>query len=397
MADCQEEDPAKSELFIVEGESAGGSAKQARDRKRQAVLPLKGKILNVEKARFDKMLSSTEVVTLITALGCGIGREEYSPEKIRYHHIIIMTDADVDGSHIRTLLLTFFYRQMPELIEKGYIYIAQPPLFKVKKNKQERYVKDEKALEDLLIQSALDGATIHLGDNSQLTGDALKQVVKEYQQAMHIIQKLSKRYPKAFLELLMTMPLLSESQLMQKAYMETLIKEIEDQLRSQSLGVVFYDISLAEDLERHWFLPKITMTMHGIIHNFLISKDLFLSPDYKKYVDIGNHLKQLMKAGAYIARDDKKETVSTFGAAMNWLINEAKKGQSIKRYKGLGEMNPDQLWETTMAPDTRCLLQVKVEDAVMADQMFTTLMGDEVEPRRQFIELNALDATNIDT
>ena len=395
LADCQEEDPAKSQLYIVEGDSAGGSAKQARDRKTQAVLPLKGKILNVEKARFDKMLSSAEVATLITALGTGIGPEEYSPDKLRYHSIIIMTDADVDGSHIRTLLLTFFYRQMPELIERGYIYIAQPPLYKVKKGKQETYVKDEKALDELLLQSALEGASLFV-DDKQITGDGLKQLVHEYQAAMTIIQRLSKRYPREFLQILMYEPFLSESQLSQKAEMEKFAQSVKEKLNKQTVISAYYEVELEQNKERQWWLPVIKETNHGVVHTNTISNDLFLSPDYKKLTDIGAKLTQLVKTEAQVQRDEKKQQVSTFAEAMHWLIAEAKRGQVISRYKGLGEMNPEQLWETTMDPERRCLLQVKVEDAVAADQIFTTLMGDEVEPRRQFIEVNALDVENLD-
>lgn len=396
LADCQEEDPSKSELFIVEGDSAGGSAKQARNRKSQAVLPLKGKILNVEKARFDKMLSSAEVGTLITALGCGIGREEYAPDKARYHSIIIMTDADVDGSHIRTLLLTFFYRQMPELIEKGYIYIAQPPLFKLKKNKQERYIKDEKALEDLLTQTALDNAMFYPGDGKSISGTELEQLVNEYHSMMGLITRISKRYPKEFMEALMYAPALNETTLGQKDQVEKIFKAIQDKLNTQNTDIVYYEIELVQDTERQWWIPKLKITSHGVTHTNSINKDLFLSPDYKKLTDFGSKLNQLIQSNAYIQREDKKQPIETFAQAMNWLLAEAKKGQAIQRYKGLGEMNPDQLWETTMDPERRVLLQVTVEDAVAADQIFTTLMGDEVEPRRQFIETNALEVSNLD-
>ena len=396
LADCQEEDPAKSELFLVEGDSAGGSAKQARDRKHQAVLPLKGKILNVEKARFDKMLSSAEVGTLITALGCGIGREEYSPDKLRYHSVIIMTDADVDGSHIRTLLLTFFFRQMPELIERGNIYIAQPPLYKVTKSKKERYVKDEASLDEMLMQSALDNVIFYPGDGSQLSGDALMQLVSEYNKVKMITKRYSKRYPKDFLDVLVHMPHLNDAILSQKSEMEQIVKQIQDQLNIENSIHAYFEIELAHDSERNWWMPKVNMTSHGVLHTILISKDLFFSLDYRKMTDFGTKLKQILRPEACVERDGKKHIIQSFEQAMEWLIAEAKKGQSIQRYKGLGEMNPNQLWETTMDPDRRCLLQVRVEDAVAADQIFTTLMGDEVEPRRKFIESNALEVNNLD-
>lgn len=397
LADCQEEDPSRSELFLVEGESAGGSAKQARDRKCQAILPLKGKILNVEKARFDKMLSSAEVATLITALGCGIGREEYNPDKLRYHRIIIMTDADVDGSHIRTLLLTFFYRQMPELIERGYVYIAQPPLYKVKKGKQEQYIKDEEALDASLIQSALDGALLYVSkDSPAISGAALEKLLLEYQSIAAIIQRLSRRYPKALLEVLVHAAAIDETKLANQEAMQAIAHDLEQRLAIYNGPSESYRVELVEDKDKKQWLLQVLVTHQGSTSTVLINSDLFLSSEYRRLLELGAALHDFLHEGACIKRGDKQANITYFGQAVAWLMEEAKKGQTIQRYKGLGEMNPDQLWETTMNPDTRRMLQVTIEDAVSADKMFTTLMGDQVEPRREFIKMNALDVVNLD-
>ncbi|WP_100622490.1 DNA topoisomerase (ATP-hydrolyzing) subunit B [Candidatus Coxiella mudrowiae] len=398
LADCQEKDPALCELFLVEGDSAGGSAKQARDRCYQAILPLKGKILNVEKSRFEKMLSSAEVGTLITAIGCGIGREEYNPDKLRYHRIIMMTDADVDGSHIRTLLLTFFYRQMPELIERGHIYIAQPPLYKVKKNKQEQYVKDDLALDALLLQLALEGAELYVNPHAPaISGSALERLASHYQTTTRILKRLSKRYPSPILEQLLEITPLTVEQLNNKSQVSAWIKELENKLSGQKMETgTRYHLSLKKDEERELYFPVVSITSHGITQKYLFNQDFFSCTDYRHVVNLYREISGLIEAGAYMKRNNKQQGVSSFRDALNWLIEEGKKGLTIQRYKGLGEMNPEQLWETTMDPETRRLLSVGIENAVMADEIFTTLMGDQVEPRRIFIEQNALAVENLD-
>jgi len=391
LADCQEKDPAQCEIYLVEGDSAGGSAKQARDRRFQAILPLKGKILNVEKARFDKMLTSEEVTTLITALGTGIGKDDFDISKLRYHRIIIMTDADVDGSHIRTLLLTFFFRQMPELLERGYIYIAQPPLYKMASKKREKYLLDDNEMSNHLLDTATEKAVVTLSNGETLAGTELKATVLDLQTVQSTVARLARRYNSEVLNaLLQVEPILIEDFDLSRA--QRICDELGNTLNQEQSEVVRYEVRY-EPTTLEFCIDK---HQYGLVETYRLGEGFVRSAEYRSMVAMSSRLKEIEKEPLKLNWGDNEHQTQRFADAVEWILARARKGVTIQRYKGLGEMNPDQLWETTMDPEVRRLLKVNIEDAIAADETFTTLMGDQVEPRREFIEKNAFAVSNLD-